>query len=127
MAKFSPTISKFLTSVGSDPDRDISIVPKSDSAGGPGDIVFFRYKLGVGAGSRAERILMLVEPITRDAKTGNMLLIGFKVPEGGDYSPDSLESLYNDRALPKENYRTYIMGNIWGVLRKIVKSKEPKE
>jgi len=122
-ARFSPQIHKFLKSVGSDPARDISIVPKSDSAGSPGDVLFFRYKLGIGPGSRAERIFMLVEPITKDAATGNLLLTGFKVPDEGDYSPESLDSLYKEKALPKENYRTYIMSNIWGVLRRINKTQ----
>lgn len=70
---------------------------------------------------------MLVEPITRDPKTGNLLLIGFKVPEGGSYTADSLESLYKNRELPEGNYRTYMMKRIYGVLRKIVKTEATAE
>ena len=127
MTRFSPGIQNFLAAVCADPTRDVVPVPRSDSCGGPGDILFFRYSLGPGPGSRAARLLMLVEPITRDPKTGNLLLIGFKVPEEGSYTAASLESLYKNRELPEENYRTYMMKRIYGILRKIVKTEEPKE
>ena len=97
------------------------MVPKSDSCGQPGDILFLRYKLGTGKGSRGFRIFMLTEPVTKDAKTGNQLLTGFKVPPDGSYSPDSLETLYNNSELPEDGYRTYIMSNIFGPLHRISK------
>ena len=125
MAKFSKGIQNFLTQVGANDDLRVAMVPKSDSCGGPGDIVFFRYKLGTGKGSRGFRILLLTEPVTKDAKTGNQLLTGFKVPEDGSYSPDSLETLYNNSELPEDGYRTYIMSNIFGPLRKI--SRNPPD
>tara|TARA_R110000765_G_scaffold77907_1_gene153169 strand:- start:408 stop:779 length:372 start_codon:yes stop_codon:yes gene_type:complete len=121
MAKFSKQTQNFLKSVGADPAMDVSIVPKSDSCASPGDVLFFRYKLGIGAGSRAERLFLVTEPITREAATGNLLLTGFRIPGGGDYSPDSLETLYKNKELPEENYRTYIMSNIYGPLRRIRK------
>lgn len=121
MAKFSKGIQNFLAQVGANDDMRISMVPKSDSCGGPGDILFFRYKLGTGRGSRAFRIFLLTEPVTKDAKTGNQLLTGFKVPEDGTYTPESLESLYNNSELPEDGYRTYIMSNIFGPLRRISK------
>ena len=125
MAKFSSEITSFLTQVGANSDLRVGMVPRSDSCGDPGDILFFRYKLGSGKGSRAYRILVLTEPITKDAKTGNQLLTGFKVPEDGSYSPDSLETLYNNSELPEDGYRTYIMSNIFGPLRKI--SRNPPD
>ena len=64
---------------------------------------------------------MVVEPITRDAATGNLLLTGFKVPDDGNYTPASLETLYKNKELPRENYRTYIMTRIYGPLRRIRK------
>jgi hypothetical protein len=125
MRGFSKEIKSFLTQVQADDDMRISIVPKSESCGGPGDILFFRYKLGEGRGSRAFRIFLLTEPITKDARTGNKLMTGFKVPEDGTYTPASLETLYNNKELDKEQYRTYIMSKVYGPLRKI--SKIPKE
>jgi hypothetical protein len=119
MRGFSKAIQFFLTQVGADPNLNVSKVPKSDSCAGPGEVVFFRYKLGTGVGSRAFRIFMLTEPITRDAKTGNRLMTGFKVPEGGEYTAESLQELYTSRSLPKESYRTYIMSNIFGPLYKV--------
>ena len=125
MPKFSKEIRSFLTQVGANDDLRIAMVPKSDSCGQPGDILFFRYKLGTGKGSRGFRIFLLTEPVTKDAKTGNQLLTGFKVPPDGSYSPESLETLYNNSELPEDGYRTYIMSNIFGPLRKI--SKNPPE
>jgi len=127
MRGFSKEIKSFLTQVGVNDGIRIAMVPKSDSCGGPGDILFFRYKLGNGRGSRDFRILLLTEPITKDAKTGNQLLTGFKVPPNGSYSPDSLETLYNNSELPEDGYRTYIMSNIFGPLRKINKINPDEE
>jgi len=127
MRGFSKEIKSFLTQVGVNDGIRIAMVPKSDSCGGPGDILFFRYKLGNGRGSRDFRILLLTEPITKDAKTGNQLLTGFKVPPNGSYSPDSLETLYNNSELPEDGYRTYIMKNIFGPLRKINKINPDEE
>ena len=121
MAKFSKQIQDFLKAVAADPYQHVQIVPKSDSCADPGDVLFFRYKLGTGVGSRAERLFMVVEPITRDAATGNLLLTGFKVPPSGNYTPNSLEDLYKKKALPEENYRTYIMTRIYGPLHRIRK------
>ena len=98
------------------------MVPKSDSCGGPGDVVFFRYKLGTGKGSRGlQDTTYLTEPVTKDAATGNQLLTGFKVPPDGSYSPESLETLYSNSELPEDGYRTYIMSNIFGPLHRISK------
>ena len=121
MARFSKQIQDFLRAVAVDPYKHVQIVPKSDSSANPGDVLFFRYKLGMGVGSRAERLFMVVEPITRDAATGNLLLTGFKVPPDGNYTPNSLDDLYKKKALPEENYRTYIMTRIYGPLRRIRK------
>ena len=121
MSRFSPEIDNFLDQVGADHRRNVAIVPKSDSCANPGDVVFFRYKLGIGKGSRGYRIFLITEPVTKDAATGNLLLTGFKVPSGGTYTPDSLETLYKNRELPEDNYRTYILGHIFGPLRRIRK------
>ena len=121
MSRFSPEIHNFLSQVAADHRLDVSIVPRSDSCASPGDIVFFRYMLGIGKGSRAYRIFLITEPVTKDAATGNILLTGFKVPGDGTYTPASLETLYKNRELPKDNYRTYILGHIYGPLRRIRK------
>ena len=123
MAKYSPQITNFFTQTGVIPEEDVSLVPKSDSCAKVSDFVIFRYKLGIGKGSREERLFLLLEPITKDAKTGNLLLTGIKVPLPGDYSPGSLVSLYKNKELPPENYRTYILGNIYGPLLRLNKEK----
>jgi len=121
MAIFSKQIKNFLGAVGADPSRDVQLVPKSDSCADPGDVVFFRYSLGTGKGSRGMRILMITQPVTKDAATGNMLLTGFKLPEGGDYTPASLDTLYTQGNLPESDFRTYIMSKIFGQLKRIRK------
>ncbi len=127
MVNFSPKVNKFLKDVGADRNYEVQIVPKSDSCAVPGDFVFFRYSLGSGKGSREARIVMLVQPITREARTGNLLLTGFRVPDNGTYTPDSLEDLYRGKALPTKNYRTYIIQRIYGPIRRIRKRRESAE
>ena len=126
MAKFSKQIQNFLDAVGADPDLNVQMVPKSDSCANPGDVVFFRYKLGTGKGSRAERLLLVTKPVTRDAETGNLILYGFKLPEEGDYTPASLNTLYTSGDFGVDDLRTYIMTNIFGPLHRIRK-KETKD
>ncbi len=119
MAKYSKQINNFFLQTAIDPKEDVKMVPKSHSCATAGDFIFFRYKLGTGMGSREERLFLLLEPITRDAKTGNELLTGIRVPLPGEYSPGSLVNLYKNKELPPDNYRTYIMSKIYGPLRKI--------
>lgn len=121
MAKFSKQIHNFLGAVGADPGHSVQMVPKSDSCADPGDVVFFKYKLGTGKGSRSFRLLLVTKPVTKDAKTGNLLLTGFKLPEDGDYTPDSLDTLYTQGKFSESEFRTYIMSNIFGPLRRIRK------
>lgn len=133
MPQFSKQFRNFLKSVGADDERSTRTVPKSDSCAVPGDVVFFRYKLGTGVGSRGMRLLLVTKPVTRDAATGNRLLTGFKLPENGDYTPESLDTLYTQGNFSESDFRTYIMTNIYGQLiriRKINKQplgKKPKE
>jgi hypothetical protein len=126
MPQFSKQFRNFLKSVGADDERNVRPVPKSNSCAVPGDVVFFRYKLGTGVGSRGMRLLLVTKPVTRDAATGNRLLTGFKLPENGDYTPESLDALYNQGNFSESDFRTYIMTNIYGQLRRIRKiNKQP--
>tara|TARA_R110000796_G_C14553684_1_gene434139 strand:- start:1717 stop:2085 length:369 start_codon:yes stop_codon:yes gene_type:complete len=121
MPRYSKQIQNFLAAVGADPTLHVQMVPKSDSCARPGDVLFFRYKLGEGGGSRRERLFMVVEPITKEPRTGNLLLVGFKVPDDGIYTPESLEDLYKNKDLPEDGYRTYRLNRTWGPLRRIRK------
>ncbi len=127
MAISSKQIQSFLTAVGADPTRSVQIVPRSDSCADPGDVVFFRYSLGTGIGSRALRLLLVTKPVTRDAATGNQLLTGFKLPADGDYTPDSLDTLYTQGSFSEDDFRTYIMSNIFGQLKRIRKDEQEEE
>ena len=141
MTRFSPEIKNFFEQVGMDEEgqatADLSMVPKDDSCAVPGDFLIFRYKLGIGKGSRALRLFLVIEPVTKTRvqklgkpDSGGYLATGFKVPLPGDYSADSLFNLYNNESLPEENYRTYILGNIYGPLYRLrpkVKEEEEEE
>ena len=89
------------------------MVPRSRSGIDAGDLVFFKYRFGGWV------IVLVVSPVMKDAKTGNRLFTGFKVPYDGDYTPKSLTSLYKDKGLDKENYRTYILNRIKSPIRRI--------
>jgi len=117
MRYFSKQIANFLKKVGVDSNKRVNIVPKSKSAIRPGAVLFFKYKRPKRQGYD---ILLVVSPVVKDAKTGNKLFTGFKVPSTGDYDVESLEDLYNNKALPQENYRTYILSKIVGPVRRVV-------
>jgi len=118
---FSEEIASFLKKLGLDRDGNVSMVPKSDSCGDVGDFLIFRYKLGIGIGSRAQRLAMIVTPVVKDASTGNFLLTVVSVPPEEISSVEELKNLYRNRraALPEDNYRTYIMTKIYGPLLRI--------
>jgi hypothetical protein len=124
MSRFSPQISSFLKQVGVDPYKNISVVPKSDSCGVPGDFLMFKYK---HANWKEYRVFLVIEPITKSAKTGSLLLTGFKLPMDRTYTPASFENLYNNKELPQDSYKTYIMSKMYGPLRKISKPKKEEE
>ena len=112
MKFFSILIKRFLSQVDADDKQRIQIVPKTSSGIQPGDIVFFKYE--------GDYVLVLaVSPVIKDATTGNRLFTGFKVPFSGEYTPESLQTLYKNKELPKENYRTYILKKTPSVVRRI--------
>lgn len=105
-------------------DRKISTVPKSKSAGVVNDIMLFQYrKKGVFKAFKPEnRVLVLKRPITRQAKTGNLLLTGVALPVPGDaaYTPADRDSNFKVRDdYPEDGYRTFIMSNIVGPLYRL--------
>tara|TARA_Y100000385_G_C12911675_1_gene558621 strand:+ start:69 stop:413 length:345 start_codon:yes stop_codon:yes gene_type:complete len=105
MRFFSPPITRFLFQVDRNDPMKIHIVPKSASGINKGRLVMFLYQ-----GSWI--VVLSVSPVVKDAKTGNKLFTGFKVPFAADYTPDSLVTLYKNKELPEENYRTYILSKI---------------
>ena len=117
MLVFSKEIRNFLLRADKDMYEDLAMVPKSDSCAMPGDFVIFRYALGAGVGSRAQRLAMVVVPVTKDPRTGNLLLTALKMNPNEDLSQEDLENLYTSRlSLPINSYRTYRMNRIYGPL-----------
>lgn len=105
MQFFPILIKRFLNQVGADNSQRIQMVPKSRSGINPGDIVFFQY-------GGFFIVVLVISPVFKDAQTGNRLFTGFKVPFASEYTADSLETLYKNKELPQENYRTYIVSKI---------------
>ncbi len=120
---FPRQIKRFLTQVGANDSQRLAIVPKSDSAGDVNDVMIFRYKRLHTPGRSGMRVLVLKQPITKEARTGNLLLTGTFLPvpaKGRDYTPADLDTAFEDREdLPDERYRTYIMSRIIGPLYRL--------
>jgi len=114
MRFFSLPILRFLYQVDAVDPLKVHIVPKSASGIPVGSLLFFQYE-------GAWIIALAISPVVKDAKTGNKLFTGFKVPFAGDYTPESITDLYNNKELPPENYRTYILSKIQSPVRRIVK------
>ena len=115
MAGITTQIRRFLKKADVSYDEAVEMVPKSDSAGEPGNILFFNYR-----GRPGGQAVLLVKPISRDAKTGNQLLTCVNISIGDYNTISDLEELYNDReSLGSDQYRTYIMSKISGPLRRI--------
>lgn len=108
MLKIPEFIKNFLDSVGRDPDSDVAPVPKSIACGQPGDFLLFNYNPKYS--SRAGwRVVLITQPVVKAARTGNLLLTGFDVPPEGEYTPESLITLYTNKELDVNSYRTYIL------------------
>lgn len=106
MRFFSNEIAKLFSGLQVKSMQRVQMVPKSRSGMPPGSLIFFNYRFG------GWTAVLSVSPVTKDAKTGNRLFTGFKVPLDGDYTPASLTSLYKNKELPQENYRTYVLNRI---------------
>lgn len=129
MGRFSQTISNFLDQVAADEFLDVTEVPKSDSCASPGEIVVFLYRPKYSQQTVSSwRVVLVVEPVTKSAKTGNLLLTGFEVPTSGGivYTPDSLITLYKNKELRDDDYKTFILSkpHVVGPLYKISKREE---
>lgn len=99
MKQFSKEITDILKKIGVEDQSRVAEVPKSRSAGNPGDVVFFIYKHKNK--QRRSRFLLLTRPIIKNAKTGNTLLTGLSLPEMPDEQSINLFKaivyLYNQR------------------------------
>jgi hypothetical protein len=119
MKHFSSKISDFFAQVGIYDDLQVAEVPKSTSCAVPGDFLFFKYspkyKRDTGGKGSNWRVILLVEPVVKQAGTGNLLLTGFELPDSGTYTPDSLSTLYKNKELPEDSYKTFILNTPYTV------------
>jgi len=92
MSRFSPKVSSFLEKVGADPHTQVAIVTGSSCHAG--DVLFFKYDPITGEGSKGDRLVLLVRPVFRSARTGNLLMTGFTLPVDGDFDLGALKILY---------------------------------
>lgn len=116
MLPISLKIRQLLERLTLDLESGASMVPKSDSAGAPGDFLFFRYRQ-----EGPQRLVMLVQPIAKDAATGNLLLTCILVSPDEYTEADQLRELYTSRSEDDGDdvYRTFIMSLIRGPLYRI--------
>ena len=115
MPSISQEISELFERLELDIRENSGMVPKSDSAGVPGNLLFFRYR-----SEQSQRLVMLVKPVTKDARTGNLLLTCVILSPAEYTDKEQLKSLYNNRSnLPEDTYRTFIMSKIAGPLYRI--------
>ena len=100
---------------------DVTPVSKSMGSILVGDLLAFTYRPDDKKRyNLSQRLALVVRPVIRDAKTGNVLLTVVKVPLDVDLDPEKLAELYKHRSsLPVGSYRTYIMSNILGHIYKI--------
>ena len=117
MSIFSPKIKNFLTRLERVREMYWAPVPRSSSCGKVGDFLIFRYQLGTGKGSRGQRTVMLVKPIIKCPKTGNLLLTAVKVDINTISTPDEVANLYKSEYFME--YRTYRMNRIFGQMYRL--------
>jgi hypothetical protein len=117
MSIFSPKVKNFLTRIGRIKEMYWAPVPRSSSCGRVGDFLIFRYQLGTGKGSRAQRTVMIVKPVIKCPKTGNLLLSAVKVDLNSISTPSQIENLYKSEYFTE--YRTYRMNKMFGQLYRL--------
>ena len=101
MPQISKETQKFLSDVGGDRTKVLSQIPPSASRITPGDILIFRYYLGEGAGSKAQRVVLIVRCRRGDGVfpglTG-LLISCFKLDGDSEAVVEAiLENLYKKR------------------------------
>ena len=61
MPQISKETKEFLSDVGGDSTKILTMIPPSADRITPGDILIFRYYLGTGEGSKGQRIVLIVK------------------------------------------------------------------
>ena len=117
MSIFSPKIKNFLTRIERVDKMYWAPVPRSSSCGRVGDFLIFRYQLGIGSGSREQRMVMIVKPVVKCPKTGNLLLSAVKVDLNSISTPSQIANLYKSEYFTE--YRTYRMNKMFGQLYRL--------
>ena len=83
--------------------------------------MIFSYSAQQNPGPTPQRVVMLVRPVEKSARTGNMLLTAVNVPYERGFDEASLNNLYKTRvgSIPEDQYRTFIMTRIVGPLYRV--------
>ena len=121
MSILSKNVKNILATVGKDRIVDVTPVPKSMGSIFVGDLIIFTYrpedrkKYYMG-----QKLAVVVKPVIRDGRSGNLLLTVAKVALTGSLSPATLEDLYKDVANTEtDSYRTYILSKVLGNIYKV--------
>ena len=126
MTGFSKKTKDFLKEIGGDTKKLLTMIPASADRMTPGAILIFRYFLGVGPGSREQRVILIVRCKRGDGSFPGLegtLVSCFKLEGSSEVIIDTiLENLYKKRRrasyygkikvslvklLGKDSFRTY--------------------
>lgn len=140
MPGFSKKTRDFLKEIGGDAKKLLTMVPASADRMTPGVILIFRYFLGVGPGSREQRVILIVRCKRGDGSFPGLegtLVSCFKLEGSSEVIIDSiLENLYKKRRrasyygkikdsliklLGKDSFRTYKLNQMHDIYNLSIK------
>ena len=101
---------EFLDRHNRDYALDLTRVASSSSQLSVGDVITFNYYAEGYNG--ASRIALVVQPVTKQAGTGNRLLSVVNISPSMNLTPQVINDLYKNRAsLGEDQYRTFILNS----------------
>ena len=121
MVQFSKQTQDFLKEVGGDSRKILTMIPASADRMIPGTVLIFRYFLGVGPGSRGQRVILIVRCKRGDGAfpgKEDTLVSCFKLEGNSSVVIDTI--LYN---LYKKRRRASYYGKIKDSLVKLLGKK----
>mgnify|MGYP007063544710 CR=1 FL=1 len=140
MVQFSKQTQIFLKEVGGDRKKILTEIPPSADRMTPGEVLIFRYYLGIGPGSREQRVVLIVKCKRGDGvfpgKTGKLVSC-FKLDGKSEVIIDTiLDNLYKKRRqasyygkikkslikiLGKNSFRTYKLESMKEIYKLAIK------
>ena len=119
MIAFTKQILNFFHYHSKNLQYDLTMLPSNGTAINVGDVLLFKYHGDKRLGHKGYRMVLVVEPVTIEPKTGNELVSAVRVPLDSRFTSDQLSNLYTLRRqlLPQDSYRTYILSKMENIRR----------